>query len=107
MEKGEKIVKEQAKSLLPGQLWVVGKCVRVRRYEKHFYTVIICPAKDEYSRPSIIEVRSNARFVDPDDKCSCLCEVGGYEGKSYQITDRETGERKSLTPVHMHATLIE
>jgi hypothetical protein len=86
---------------------VAGKVTRVRRYEKHFYTTVICPAKDEYSKPSVVEIRSKARFSDTDEKVSVQAELGGYEGKAYQVTDRETGERKSLTPVNLFLDLVE
>lgn len=106
MDKVGEVV-SKARAVAPGQVLVVGKCLRVRRYEKNIYTVIICPARDEYSRPAVVEVRSNARFSEPEEKVSVLCELGGYEGKSYSVTDRETGERKNLVPVHLHLTLVE
>lgn len=86
---------------------IVGKITRVRRYEQFFYTTIICPAKDEYSKPSIVEIRSKARFGDVDEKTNIKAELGGYEGKAYTVTDRETGERKNLVPVTMFLDLCE
>jgi hypothetical protein len=91
----------------PMTVRVLGKITRVRRYEKSFFTTVICPAKDEYSKPQIVEIRSKARFGDTEEKCDVMAEVGGYEGKSYQVTDRETGERKSLVPVNIFLDLVE
>lgn len=91
----------------PGCVLVVGKTTRIRKYEKFFYTTVICPAKDEYSKPAVVEIRSKARFADIDDKVSVDCEIGGYEGKPYTITDRESGERKTLVPVNIFLDAIE
>lgn len=88
------------------QVLVAGKVTRVRRHEKFFYTTVICPAKDEYSRPSVVEIRSKARFADVEETTKVTAELGGYEGKAYQVTDRETGERKSLVPVNLFLDLL-
>lgn len=91
----------------PLQVVIAGKITRVRRHEKFFYTTVICPAKDAYSRPSVVEIRSKARFGDTDEETKVNAELGGYEGKAYVVTDRETGERKSLVPVNLFLDLVE
>lgn len=92
--------------LKPLQVHIAGKIVRVRRHEKFFYTTVICPAKDEYSRPNIVEIRSKSRFGEVEETTRVNAELGGYEGKSYQVTDRETGERKNLVPVNLFLDLL-
>lgn len=94
-------------SVRPLSVLIVGKVMRVRRYESFTFTTIICPAKDEYSRPAIVEVRSKNRFGDRDETVRVTCDLGGYERKSYQITDKETGERKTLVPVEIVLDLVE
>lgn len=94
-------------SVKPLSVVIAGKVTRVRRHEQFTYTTIICPAKDEYSRPSIVEIRSKARFAEREETTRVTCELGGYEGKPYQITDRETGERKTLVPVNLFLDLVE
>ena len=101
------VVQKNTKELKPGQVWIVGRCLRVRRHETHVYTVVICPAVDAYSKPQVVEFRSKARFAEKEEDCSVIGAVGGYEGKSYTITDRETGERKTLQPVNMFMDLVE
>jgi hypothetical protein len=93
-------------SVKPLQVHVAGKITRVRRHEKFFYTTIICPAKDEYSRPSVVEIRSKNRFGDVEETTKVNAELGGYEGKAYAVTDRETGERKNLVPVNLFLDLL-
>lgn len=90
----------------PLHVLVAGKITRVRRHEKFFYTTVICPAKDAYSRPSVVEIRSKARFGDTEEECKVQAELGGYEGKAYTVTDRETGERKNLVPVNLFLDLL-
>lgn len=96
-----------AKALAPMHVRVSGKVTRVRKYEKNIYTTVITPAKDEYSKPSIIEVRSVNRFGETDDKVNFVGHLGGYEGKAYSITDRETGEKKNLVPVNLFLDFVE
>lgn len=100
-------IKKETAARLPLRVYVQGKVTRVRRHEKFVYTTVICPAKDEYSRPSVVEIRSKARFAEVEETCKADCELGGYEGKSYVITDRESGERKTLIPVNHYLDLIE
>ena len=90
----------------PLQVRIVGKITRVRRYEQHVYTTVICPAKDAFSRPSVVEVRSKSRWAENEEMIDVVGELGGYEGKSYQVTDRETGERKTLVPVNLFLDLV-
>lgn len=100
-------IKKETAARVPLRVFVQGKVTRVRRHEKFVYTTVICPAKDEYSRPSVVEIRSMARFAEVEETCKADCVLGGYEGKSYTHTDRESGERKTLIPVNLFLDLIE
>lgn len=91
----------------PMAVLIAGKVMRVRRHESFTYTTVICPAKDEYSRPSVIEVRSKARFGEKDEVVRVSCELGGYEGKAYSVVDKDSGERKTLVPVNHFLDLVE
>ncbi len=92
--------------LKPREVSIMGKVVRVRRYEQFFYTAVICPAVDVYNKPQIVEIRSKSRFADSDEEITVTAVLGGYEGKPYQVTDRE-GERRKLVPVHHFLDLVE
>jgi len=91
----------------PLQVFIQGKCLRVRRHGQFFFTTIITPAKDLYSRPQVVEVRSKARFSERDEDVSCNALLGGYEGKPYTVVDNETGERRQVVPVNLFLDLIE
>ncbi|ENO8811903.1 hypothetical protein ACCE85_003963 [Photobacterium damselae] len=91
------------------QLNVTGKVLRARNYDGMIYTTVICPAKDAYSRPSIVEIRSKSRLgaqVDEEIK-GVLCELSGFEGKAYRVTDRDTGEQRQIKPVNHFLDLVE
>ena len=95
--------------ILDLQVKVTGKVIRTRKYDGHFYTVVICPSKDVYAKPSVVEIRSKSSLgsqVDEEIK-SVLCEVSGYEAKPYSIVDRETGEQRKVKPVNMYLNLVE
>lgn len=92
----------------PMQVVVVGKIVRVRRYQaQQWFTTIITPAADVYSRPAVVQVRSKSRLGDPDQEVRLTCKLGGYERRSFRMTDRETGEIQTVVPVEMTLEVIE
>lgn len=98
---------DKGQKAVPMQVRVVGKVLRTRRHEQYTYTTVITPAADAYSKPSIVEVRSKQRFAERDEETDFLGRLGGYEGRSYRVTDRETGEQKNLIPVNMYLDLVE
>ncbi len=91
------------------QVSVTGKFIRARSYDGQFYSTIICPAKDAYSRPSVVEIRSKYRLsAQPDEEIkNLLCELSGFEGKAYRVTDRDTGEQRQIKPVNHFLDLVE
>lgn len=91
----------------PLQVLVVGKVTRSRRFEQFFYTTVICPAPDPYSKPAVIEIRSKQRLGERDEEIRVTAELGGFEGRSYQVTDKETGERRTLIPVNHFLNAVE
>jgi len=97
----------KGRTLAARETVIFGKILRVRRHEKHFYTSIICPAADEFSRPSIVELRSEARFGDADEKVRVIGALGGYEGKAYRVVDKDTGETRMVTPVVHFLDFVE
>lgn len=97
----------QARALGPMQVMVVGRVQKVRRHDGKTYTRIVVPAKDAYSRPSQVEVRSKQRLGEAGEDVRVLAEVGGYGRKPYQVTDRDTGERRTVEPVEITLDAVE
>lgn len=89
-----------ATALAPMVVIVKGKVLRVRRHEQTFFTTVVTPAQDEYSRPQFVEIRSRERIGDAEQVITQRCRLGGYEGRSYRVTDKHTGEPRTAVPVN-------
>lgn len=74
---------------------VAGKVQEVRRHEKTIFTRVIAPAADEYSKPQIVEIRSQQRIGERGDVIKQLCRLGGYEGRPFNAVDKSTGESRT------------
>ena len=75
---------------IPLSVLVKGKVINVRRHENKINTLITCPAKDEYSRPAVVEVRSDRRLGEVEQIVAVECELGGFPNN---FTIRDTGEQ--------------
>lgn len=90
-----------------GEVMFRGKVIRVTRYENLFYTQMICPAPDHYSKPQIVEIRSKSGFADLDQEVDVKAKLGGYHGKTYKSTNKDTGVVKTVYPVNLTLDLVE
>ena len=99
-------VKKEA-AIQPMQVLVRGRLEKARLYEGKRYSQIITPAPDAYSRPQIVEVRSKARLGDIGDEVSVACTLGGFSRKPYRVTDKQTGEVVTVTPVDHTLDAVE
>lgn len=91
----------------PMEVLVKGKVAARRRHESTWYTRIVTPAPDPYSRPNTVEVRSKGKLGEVGDETAITCKVGGYTRKPFKLTDRETGEITTVTPVDITLEAIE
>lgn len=92
---------------LEGGVAVIGHClvsgkIDSRRYYKgKYYSVVLVPAADEYSQPSVMELRSDSPVGEVGDVFRNVpCVVSGYYGKSYTFKDKESGESVTRKPVN-------
>ena len=92
---------------VPMQVLVTGRLESMRRYEGKVYTHVLTPAPDAYTRPQLVEIRSNKRLGDKHDEVTVTCQLGGYQRKPYHVTDKETGERMTVVPVDHTLDLVE
>jgi len=86
-------------NMKPNQSILRGRVNTTRKAEEFFYTEVTLPAPDEYSPPATVEIRSKKRIGQAGDTVECLVSCGGYRGKSFTYTDKDTGERFSRRPV--------
>lgn len=98
-----------AATIAPRALEVVvrGKVVASRRHEGKTYTLVVCPAANEYSSPQRLEIRSSQRFGEKDEVVNVKCRIGGYEGAPFKATDKDTGEIRQARRVVHTLDLIE
>lgn len=103
----EAATKKVVPTLATRQVHIIGKVVRTRRYQDFTYTTLICPAADEYSKPQVVELRSSRKFAEKDDVASVVAQLGGFEGRSYESKDKETGEISKVIPVTLYLDFVE
>lgn len=91
----------------PMEVLVKGKIDARRRHESTWYTRMITPAADAYSRPQVIEVRSKQKLGEVGEETTVSCKLGGYTRKPFRSTDKDTGEVTMVTPVDLTLDAIE
>jgi len=89
------------------EVLIKGRIDAVRRHENTRYTRILTPAPDAYSRPQVVEVRSKGALGQRGDEITVTAHLGGYTRKPFRLTDKETGEVTSVTPVDMTLDAVE
>jgi hypothetical protein len=89
------------------QVLVSGRIEASRRFDGRTLTHVLTPAPDAYSRPQLLEIRSTRRLGDKGEEITVTCQLGGYQRKAFQTTDKETGERVTVVPVDHTLDLIE
>jgi hypothetical protein len=103
----EAVAMKPSTTVKPMEVLVAGKIVSSRKHDKKFYTVVACPAKDAYSHPSFLEIRSDSRMGDPEEEGKWTIRVGGYFGRRYEYTDRATGEKRKGQEINTTLDLVE
>jgi hypothetical protein len=86
---------------------VRGKIVRSRRYDGAVLTAIVTPAKDEWSKPQTVQVRSKRKLGEVEEVVVVDCELGGYERKQYEVHDKDSGEVTRIKPVEHTLDAVE
>lgn len=89
------------------EVTIKGKIEASRRYENKHYTRMVTPAPDAYSRPQVVEIRSNQKLGQRDDEVTIDCKLGGFTRKAYRAIDKDTGETAMVTPVDLTLDAIE
>lgn len=85
---------------------IAGKVQHVRRANSIFYTIIVAPARDEYSHPNRFELRSKERLGQIDDVINVECEIGGGV-REFAYRDKNTGENMTGFDARHYLNVIE
>lgn len=78
---------------------VTGKLVDQRKNEGVFYSTVLMARADEYSQPMPFEVRSTRQLGSRGEVVTVPCRVGGFFRRSYQHSDKQTGEVRTVRPI--------
>ena len=70
-----------AASLKANQMFIQGRIQHVTKFNDKFEHIIITPAPDEYSKPSLMRVNSDGRLGAKDDDVKVLCSFNGWPNK--------------------------
>lgn len=68
---------------------IVGRIDHVRSFNGSFDTLVLIPARDEYSKPAACVIRSQRRIGSKGEDVRLICYMDGFP-RSY--TDDKTGE---------------
>jgi hypothetical protein len=88
------------------QARIAGKIQHVRRANGQFFTIIVAPARDEYSHPNRFELRSKERVGQIDDVVNVMCELGGGV-REFSYRDKNTGENMTGFDARHYLNVIE
>ncbi|MBX9935730.1 MAG: single-stranded DNA-binding protein [Burkholderiaceae bacterium] len=91
----------------PNQCLIAGRLESFRRFEDVRLSLVAIPAPDPYSRPGIVEIRSNAVLGQRGDDVQVLCKIGGYKRKAYEVVDKKTGESTTVVPIQNTFDAVE
>jgi len=92
---------------IPMQVTITGRIEAVRRWDQLRYTRIITPAADVYSRPQVVEVRSKDALGQKGDEITIVAMLGGFTRRPYKVTDKESGEVVTVTPIDMTLDVVD
>lgn len=95
-----------AQTIKPLQTLVIGKVESKRKFNNKHYTVMVCPSGDEFESPVIVEVESTSALADVGDMWRGLCALRGSR-HSYEMTDKETGERLKIKTARHYVVAVE
>lgn len=84
---------------------LTGRCEDINVHKGDYFHKITLPAVDAYTRPAIVEVRSDKRLSNPGDEVSVRATIGGWI-KRYDFTDKSTGESKQISQSVMTLTAV-
>lgn len=87
-----------------------GRISKVRRIKTNqgplFLTIVRLPAPDEYTSPQTVELRSVNRLGGEGEDWQGRVRIGGF-GRSYSVTDAETGEKVTVATADVNLTVVE
>lgn len=73
---------------------------------KFWENLVVLPAPDAYSAPATVLILASSRLGERDEDVTVRVRIGGYR-RSYNTTDRETGEVRNVQTADVKLFAIE
>ncbi len=89
-----------AESILQGRL------LRITKRGDNVIHLVVLPAPDSYTSPATVEIIAKTRLGQPEDDLRIRVRIGGYR-RTYNATDRETGETRPVTTADVRLFAVE
>lgn len=83
-----------------------GRLTKVTKRGDNVIHLMVLPAPDAYTSPSTVEVIARTRLGQPEDDLRVRVRIGGYR-RSYNVTDRDTGEVRSQVTADVRLFHVE
>lgn len=95
-------------TLCAGQIATKSKRIKASAGPDYFITILKVPARDAYSSPGSVNIRSSAPIGNPGEEWSGWGTVSGYQRTIPARTNPETGEiRPALVVADMYILAAE
>lgn len=96
-----------AQKAVPMEVLIRGRVDAITRHDGKTKTRVLTPAADAYSRPQVVDIRSERKIGERGEEITVSCRLGGYTRKAFRVVDKDTGETSMVTPVDMTLDAIE
>lgn len=83
-----------------------GRLLKITKRGDNIIHLLVLPAPDSYTSPATVEVIAKSRLGQPDDDIRVRVRIGGYR-RTYNVTDRETGETRPVTTADVRLFAVE
>lgn len=83
-----------------------GRLQKITKRGDNVIHLMVLPAPDSYTSPATVEVIAKSRLGQPDDDIRVRVRIGGYR-RTYNATDRETGETRPVTTADVRLFAVE
>lgn len=83
-----------------------GRLLKIQKRGDNIIHLVVLPAPDSYTSPATVEIIAKSRLGQPEDDIRVRVRIGGYR-RTYNATDRETGETRPVTTADVRLFAVE
>lgn len=89
-----------------GESVLQGRLLKIQKRAENFIHLVVLPAPDSYTSPATVEIVAKSRLAQVEDDIRVRVRIGGYR-RTYNATDRETGETRPVTTADVRLFAVE